>query len=144
MRLHARLVAAIVVAVAAVVVLAGCGSGGGMYGGGSQAKSTPAAAGAGGSTAAGAVAIRNFAFAPSTLTIKVGAKVTWTNQDSSPHNVTSTDGPSVNAGTTAMFASANLDQGQSFSFTFTKAGTYYYECTIHRMMQSMHAKIVVK
>ena len=91
-----------------------------------------------------AVAIQNFAFAPQTLTVKAGTKVTWTNNDSAPHTVTSTDGPSTSASPTGLFDSGQMNSGASFSFTFTKAGTYYYECTIHASMASMHATIVVK
>ena len=91
-----------------------------------------------------AVTIQNFAFAPQTLTVKAGTKVTWTNNDSAPHTVTSTDGPSTSASTTSQFDSGQMGSGDSFSFTFTKAGTYYYECTIHASMASMHAKVVVQ
>src|SRR3989344_2653492 len=35
-----------------------------------------------------AVAINNFAFAPTPLTVKKGAVVTWTNYDKVPHTVT--------------------------------------------------------
>ena len=91
-----------------------------------------------------AVAIQNFTFAPQTLTVKAGTKVTWTNNDSTPHTVTSTDGPSTSASPTGQFDSGQMSSGDSFSFTFTKAGTYYYECTIHASMASMHATVVVK
>lgn len=73
------------------------------------------------------VAIQNFAFSPETITVKVGAKVTWTNKDSAAHTVTgdSDDGP----------ASGTLAQGASYSFTFNKAGTFSYECSIHPNMK---------
>jgi len=69
--------------------------------------------------------------------------VTWTNNDSITHTVTSTDGIGVNANTTSLFNSS-LDPGVSFSYTFAKAGTYFYECHIHRAMASMHAKVIVQ
>ena len=90
------------------------------------------------------MAIQNFTFAPQTLTVKAGTKVTWTNHDSTPHTVTSTNGPSTSASPTGLFDSGQLASGATFSFTFTKAGTYYYECTIHASMASMHAMVVVK
>jgi len=71
------------------------------------------------------VTIANFAFAPATLTVKVGTTVTWTNQDSAAHTVTSDTG---------IFDSGNLPQGKSFSYTFAAAGTYPYHCTYHAMM----------
>src|SRR5271166_6917165 len=37
------------------------------------------------------VSIDNFAFAPATLTVKVGSTVTWTNHDEEPHTVAATD-----------------------------------------------------
>ena len=73
------------------------------------------------------VAIKNFAFAPASLSVKAGTKVTWTNQDSDAHTVTS-------AGSGGPLGSKALNTGDTFSFTFTKAGTYRYLCTIHPFM----------
>ena len=157
MNLH-RVLPSIAVAVVAVVALAGCGkitnsygsakSSGAPAGGAAQASSTPTSSGSGAGAVVPAgsttVAIQNFTFTPQTLTVKAGTKVTWTNKDSTVHDVTSTNGPGTNATTTSTFASGTLNSGQSFSFTFTKAGTYFYECSIHAMMASMHAKIIVK
>lgn len=154
MNLH-RALPAIVIGLVAAAALAGCGSIRNAYG--SPPSSSGANAGApmksmAPSASSGAVApatgttvaIQNFAFAPQTLTIKAGTKVTWTNSDSTPHTVTSTDNGSTSASPTGVFDSGQLAQGQSFSFTFAKAGTYYYECTIHAAMASMHARVVVK
>jgi plastocyanin len=41
---------------------------------------------------------------------------------------------------TNSFASGNLQPGGSFSFTFTRPGTYAYHCSIH---PSMHGSVVV-
>src|SRR4051812_37207134 len=59
----------------------------------SQTQTAPQANPTTGSTVTGqnAVTIQNFAFSPATLTIKVGDKVTWTNQDSAPHSATADD-----------------------------------------------------
>ncbi len=159
MNLH-RALPSIVVGLAAAVALAGCGSISNSYGSPSKSSSkssgagaapmqsmpaSPSAGGAAVTPAAGStVAIQNFSFSPQTLTVKVGTKVTWTNHDSTPHTVTSASNESTSASPTGLFSSSLLSQGQSFSFTFTKAGTYFYECTIHAAMASMHAKIVVK
>jgi plastocyanin len=78
------------------------------------------------------VALASFAFSPTSLTVKVGTKVTWTNNDSVTHTVTADQG---------AFDSGDLAPGKSFSFTFSKAGTYSYHCNIHR---SMTATIVVQ
>lgn len=150
-----RALSPLVVGLVAVVALAGCGKISNSYGSGSQSGSANGgamptmtaspSAGAAVSPATGdTVTIQNFAFAPSTLTVKAGTKVTWTNNDSAPHTVTSTDGPSTSASATGSFDSGQMASGDSFSFTFAKAGTYYYECTIHASMASMHAKVVVQ
>jgi amicyanin len=81
---------------------------------------------------AATVSIKNFAYAPATLNIKKGTKVTWTNGDTAPHTVTSESGD--------VLDSPTLSTGQSFSYTFTKAGTYAYYCTIH---PNMKATVVV-
>jgi plastocyanin len=73
------------------------------------------------------VDIKNFAFAPAMLTVKVGTKVTWTNQDSDAHTVTSKNN-------SAPLSSPALNTGQSYSYTFTKPGSYSYLCTIHPFM----------
>jgi plastocyanin len=73
------------------------------------------------------VNIKGFAFTPSTTTIKQGTKVTWVNNDSVAHTVTSDSGNLLNSGTIAP--------GKSFSFTFTNPGTTSYHCTIHPMMK---------
>jgi plastocyanin len=81
--------------------------------------------------AAGSVTIKDFAFAPSSLTIGVGDTVTWTNSGPSIHTATAKDG---------SFDSGNLDKGQSYSKTFSSAGTYSYICRPHPFMTG---KIVV-
>jgi plastocyanin len=77
------------------------------------------------------VTIKNFAFNPTTLTIKVGANVTWTNEDSASHQVKEDNG---------LFLSSVLGNGQSFTYRFTTVGTYNYTCNIH---SSMHGKVIV-
>jgi amicyanin len=76
-----------------------------------------------------AVDIKNYAFSPASLTVSVGDTVTWTNEDTAPHTVTVSDGPE-------KFASPTLQQGQTFSYTFTKAGTYSYYCAVHPDMKA--------
>ncbi|UWE11194.1 cupredoxin domain-containing protein [Actinacidiphila bryophytorum] len=74
-----------------------------------------------------AVAIKGFAFSPASLTVKVGTKVTWTNEDSDAHTVTSD-------GSGGPLNSKAMNTGDTFSYTFTKPGTYKYLCTIHPFM----------
>ena len=71
------------------------------------------------------VKVDNFSFGPATLTVAVGTTVTWTNRDDIPHTIVSTD---------KAFKSKVLDTDEKFSFTFSKAGTYPYFCSIHPKM----------
>jgi plastocyanin len=79
-----------------------------------------------------AIKIDNFTFAPAAITVHVGDAVRWTNHDDIPHNVVSEDN---------SFKSKVLDTDENFSYTFTKAGTYSYYCSIHPRMTG---KIVVQ
>jgi plastocyanin len=80
------------------------------------------------------VKIDNFSFGPVTLTVPVGATVTWINRDDIPHTVVSTDDSKT-------FKSKVLDTDEKFSFTFSKAGTYPYFCSIH---PKMTGKVIVQ
>jgi plastocyanin len=82
--------------------------------------------------AAADVKIDNFSFTPQELTVAVGTTVTWTNRDDIPHTVVSTDG---------LFKSKARDTDEKFSYTFTKAGTYTYFCSLH---PKMTGKIIVQ
>jgi plastocyanin len=78
------------------------------------------------------VKIDNFSFGPQTVTVPVGATVTWTNRDDIPHTSVSTDG---------VFKSKVIDTDEKFSYTFARAGTYPYYCSIH---PKMTGQVVVK
>jgi plastocyanin len=80
------------------------------------------------------VKIDNFSFTPTTLTVAAGTTVTWTNRDDIPHTVVSADDPKA-------FKSKVMDTDEKFSFTFTKAGTYTYFCSVH---PKMTGTVVVK
>jgi amicyanin len=77
------------------------------------------------------VKIDNFSFGPQEMSVAVGTTVTWTNRDDIPHTVVSTDG---------VFKSKVRDTDEKFSYTFTKAGTYDYFCSVH---PKMTGKVVV-
>ncbi len=81
-------------------------------------------------TAPDQINIKDFAFAPKTMTIKKGTKITWTNKDSAHHDITP-DQESAD-----FMASKLLAQGESYSFTFEKAGTYAYHCSPHPYMKA--------
>jgi len=72
------------------------------------------------------VVIQNFTFTPANITVPMGTTVRWTNRDSAPHTVTGDTSGGPMSGT--------LEPGESYSFTFSKGGTYNYHCTIHPMM----------
>ncbi len=79
-----------------------------------------------------AVSIKGFKFVPGEVNIKAGETVVWTNEDSAPHTVESSDG---------TLKSDELSKGDKYSHTFTKAGKYDYKCGIH---PSMHGSVTVQ
>ena len=72
------------------------------------------------------VSISNYAYSPAALTVTAGTTVTWTNNDSVAHTVTSDTG---------YFGSRQMSPGGTCSFTFTSPGTYGYHCQIHPTMK---------
>jgi plastocyanin len=91
----------------------------------SPSAQASAAAPAASATAANAVTIVDFGFNPGSITVKAGTTVTWTNTGVT-HTVTSNTG---------LFDSGHLGSGDTFTFTFSKAGTYAYHCAIHSSMK---------
>jgi plastocyanin len=73
----------------------------------------------------------NACFIPHTLTIKAGTTVTWTNDDTAAHAVTSGD---LKTGPLGKFDSGLFMAGKSFSFEFDTKGTYPYYCQVHPWM----------
>lgn len=68
------------------------------------------------------VEIKDFAYNPNSLTVKVGDTVTWTNKDLAGHSATADD---------KSFDTGVLAQGESGTVTLSKAGTFTYHCTPH-------------
>ncbi len=106
---------------AGALLAAGCGSSSSSGSSGSSGASAPA------SGAAVAVKMSQIMFSPKTVSAKVGQTVTWTNEDSTAHNVTAQGGES--------FKSADFGQGKSYSYKVDKPGTIKYVCTIHPGME---------
>jgi|SRR5579863_1436374 len=71
------------------------------------------------------IVIKNFMFQPTTITVRTGDTVVWTNTDGEPHTVVSDSG---------LFRSGALDTSDTFSFKFDKPGTYRFVCSIHPQM----------
>jgi plastocyanin len=113
-----RILLAVFAVLALALGVAACG-GGDDNGGGSTSTSSSASSGGGGV----AIKMENIQFAPKETTVKVGDKVTWTNDDTTDHNVTADSG--------ADFKSEDFGSGGTFEFTADKAGTIKYECTLH-------------
>ena len=104
--------------IASLTLLAGCSA--------APAATTGAAPAAGGS----AVEVSGFKFAPATLEVAKGTKITWTNKDTTKHTVTSgKDGTKD-----SKFDGPLAEAPGTFSFTFADAGTYAYFCSIHKSM----------
>lgn len=104
-----------VLLIALAVAAAGCGGGG---------SNSPSPA-----RNAATVAIRGFKYVPPTITVRAGARVTFTNFDAAPHTATA-----------AGLDTGTLRKGQSRTVTPAKAGTYAYVCQFHPYM---HGTIVV-
>jgi plastocyanin len=73
-----------------------------------------------------------YGFFPNTITVKVGDTVTWTNDDTALHTVTSGIPGDSNPG--IEFDSSSLAPGTTFQHTFTIGGTFNYYCTLHPYM----------
>lgn len=124
-----RLPLLLAAACALALVAAGCGS--------SSKKTTanpPPAASSTQPSSGGTVTVdmKNIAFSPNSVTVKVGQTVKWVNQDTVAHNVTAQSG---------AFKSTNFGPGGSFTFKATKPGTFGYVCTIH---PGMNGTLIVK
>lgn len=82
-----------------------------------------------GGTTGNSVNIVSMSYSPSTITVKAGTAVKWTNTDAnSAHTVTSKDG--------VTFSSGNIASGSSYTYTPSTAGTFQYYCTIHGFAMS--------
>lgn len=103
-------------AAATALLAAGCGS-----------SDDPKPAGT--ATAAPATAktidISNFKYAPPSLTVATGTRVTWVNKDTAPHTATAS----------GAFDTGSLQKGDSKEITLSKAGTYSYICAFHPFMK---------
>jgi plastocyanin len=104
--------------------VAGCGSDDSNDSGSvSTSDATPSTTPAAAETGTANVTMQNNKFAPDKITVKVGQKIHWTNNDGYTHNVTATKGDD--------FQSDNVDGGGTFDYTPKKTGTIDYICTIH-------------
>ena len=91
------------------------------------------------------MSIKEYTFTPESVTVKVGAAVRWLNDGTMAHHIKSDD---------AVFDAGNLapasgdggygsTNGQSYSYTFTQAGTYRYHCENHPLSAYPNFKGVI-
>ncbi len=125
--------AAFVLAALTLVLAAGCAAPG----------STPASSAAASSTSLSATAVpanevqaiadghHGERFDPSERTVAVGATLTFRVVGSTPHTVDFGDSNTANVDGLSASHSGNLNDGQTFAVTFTKAGTYPFHCQYH-------------
>src|SRR5450756_2667828 len=99
------------VLVGAVVMIAGCTS----------STPSPSSSPQISTASQNSISMKGLAFNPSALTISKGANVTWTNDDSTTHTVTSDTG---------AFQSGNLSPGNSFTHQFNETGTFPYHLSL--------------
>jgi plastocyanin len=78
--------------------------------------------------------IQSYAFNPTTITVKAGTTITWTNKDGVAHTVT------PNTGVTEVFSSGTINTNGTFSHMFSTPGTFPYHCSVH---PAMTATVVV-
>jgi len=80
------------------------------------------------------VELAGLRFVPRGIRIKTGTKVTWVNEDVALHNVSQ-----INS---VFLSPSDLNEGDSFSFTFDTPGTYKYQCTLHH--PNMNGVVIVE
>ena len=96
-------------------------------GGGATTQEDSGSGAAESSDGAVAISMKNFQYDPKAATVKVGQTVTWTNDDSAPHNAVDEK--------TSAFKSELFNKGETYEFTAEKAGKIAYVCTIHPGME---------
>jgi plastocyanin len=107
------------IALVAALASSGCGGDSTYTPGGSTACTAATA------TATNTVTMAGMAFSPSCIKVAAGTTVTFTNNDTTTHDVTANDG---------SYQSAFLSPGQSYTRTYATAGTSAYHCSIHPSM----------
>ena len=121
-------IALILACLALALGLAACGgdddSGGGSSGQSTGSSSSSSSGGSDGTS----VSLKNIQFSPKDLTIKAGQTVTFTNDESSPHDVHKESGP---GGDFASGPDGGMQQGDTFKLKLDKPGTYKYVCHVH-------------
>lgn len=103
-----------------------------------------------------AISIKGFAYNPVTLEVVRGTTVTWTNEDTVNHTVTTGTPPPTQAPVASGASpapspslskgdgrvdSGRIDATKTFNFTFNEAGVFNYFCAVHpRMVATVTVK----
>jgi len=131
----AIIIAVVVVLVALVAVIAMSGNKDSMdssmdtaQNGSSSSTSSEAPEAPADAVATNVVEITDYKFLPKNIKVKVGDTVTWTNNDTVRHNVVGVDND--------LPKGPLLSKGETYTYTFTKAGVYNYICTPHPYMEA--------
>lgn len=74
-------------------------------------------------------------FRPSQLTVPVGTTITFINKDNANHSATNFSG---------VFNSGKITSGDSFSYTFSKAGSFSFGCNYHSSNTTEQGYIIVQ
>jgi plastocyanin len=115
--------------------LAACGGDDDSGGSSSQPADSGSASGGGGAN----VSMKDIQFSPNKLTVKAGQTITFTNEESVPHDVHKESGP---GGDFASGGDGGMQQGDTFKLKLDKPGTYKYVCHVHA--PGMSGTITVK
>ena len=81
--------------------------------------------------------IEDICYIPPNIAVEKGKSVTWLNEDSSFHSVTSGFYPEPSG----LFDSGHLDPYESYTLSFDEYGVYDYFCTLHPWMK---AQVIVE
>ena len=127
MTLHAPMTKLLALILACLALgLVACGGDDDDGGGGGGGGSTEQSAGGGGRGAE--VSMENVQFDPQDVTVKPGETITFTNNESIPHDVHKTSGPGDDF---SSGGSGEMQQGDTFELTLDQPGTYEYVCNVH-------------
>jgi plastocyanin len=73
-------------------------------------------------------------FSPKGISVEIGTTVTWVNDDQVAHNVRQVE--------SEFLSPDSISPGESFSYTFSRPGTFRYQCTFHH--PTMNGVVIVQ
>jgi plastocyanin len=122
-----RTLALLMLVFSTVALLGACG------GGDSSADKPPVPIDMRGKADVEIVAKGGNSFSPTNIVVDEGTEVTWKNQDTIAHNVKKS-ADAVDFGGEFGVEAGQFGPGDTYSYTFDKAGQFPYTCTIHAGM----------